>query len=451
MFTLNPIYLFFLFFLMSYSIIADDTGFRFGSYGRIGVGSDLRGGTETPVTTVAHGPRITEKPYLELEFRYKMAPQEKITTTVVITPAFSGEPFHYTGEFFSSIALRNLFAEIGYKDWLGIWVGSKMYRGDDIYLLDFWPLDNLNTTGGGVWYNKYPLWVGIHGGVNRLKNSYQYQVIETQDPIFGKTEVVFMDRQRLILSAKGEYKLWGKEKGEFGMKFKLYTEFHYISSGEFKRADQTIESLPKDYGWCIGAQIGMWGFGERESHLNLFLKYSGGLASYGEMSIPFGVDTKKQAQRAKEFLVGLSGNYEYKMVSISIGGYLRYFKDADPNVYDIDDKWEYIIVLRPYLFWLNYFGSAIEFSFEQQFPFGLNPQTKDLENPYIIAGAIFPIIITPYGAGTYTRPHFRFIYRASYLSKEFRNTLPKDNPLKSHSIEHFLGIQAEWWFNSSYK
>jgi len=25
-----------------------------------------------------------------------------------------------------------------------------MYRGDDIYLLDFWPLDNLNGRGGAI-------------------------------------------------------------------------------------------------------------------------------------------------------------------------------------------------------------------------------------------------------------------------------------------------------------
>ena len=28
-----------------------------------------------------------------------------------------------------------------------------MYRGDDVYLFDFWPLDNLNTVGGGAMYS----------------------------------------------------------------------------------------------------------------------------------------------------------------------------------------------------------------------------------------------------------------------------------------------------------
>ena len=253
---------------------AEQEGFQFGSYGRVGVGSDLRGSTERPLSAVSHGPRITEKPYLELEFRYRMLPDDKTRVIVVATPAFTGEPFHYTGEFFSSLALRNLYAEMSYRDWLGVWAGSRMYRGDDIYLLDYWPLDNLNTIGGGVWYNKYPLWIGLHAGVNRLKNSYQYQEIETSDPVFGATEIVFMDRQKLIISAKGEYRLWGKKPGQLGMKFKLYSEFHYISSGQYKRPDQSIEELPQDYGWLVGFQFGIWGFAQRDSHLNLFIKYS---------------------------------------------------------------------------------------------------------------------------------------------------------------------------------
>jgi hypothetical protein len=28
-----------------------------------------------------------------------------------------------------------------------------MYRGDDVYLLNWWPLDNLNMVGGGARYN----------------------------------------------------------------------------------------------------------------------------------------------------------------------------------------------------------------------------------------------------------------------------------------------------------
>jgi len=176
-----------------------------------------------------------------------------------------------------------------------------------------------------------------------------------------------------------------------------------------------------------------------------------GLASYGEMSIPFGVDSSKRSIHAREFLVALSGNYEYRFLSIILGGYVRYFRDADPNLYDFEDRWEYIIVLRPYLFWLKYFGSAIEFSFEESIPFGLLPGSDKRGRPYIFSFSIFPLILTPYGPGTYIRPHIRVIYRIAYLSSDFRESLPREDPYRGRSIEHFLGIQAEWWFNSSYR
>jgi len=59
-----------------------------------------------------------------------------------------GEPFHYTGRFEAQVALRNLYVETGACGWT-FWVGERMFRGDDIYLLDYWPLDNVNTLGGG--------------------------------------------------------------------------------------------------------------------------------------------------------------------------------------------------------------------------------------------------------------------------------------------------------------
>ena len=46
------------------------TGFDFGSYGRIGVGSDGRGHEGYSTNVVSHGSRLEEAPYLELNFYY---------------------------------------------------------------------------------------------------------------------------------------------------------------------------------------------------------------------------------------------------------------------------------------------------------------------------------------------------------------------------------------------
>src|SRR5262249_14835877 len=43
--------------------------FEFGSYGRVGIASDLQGRVATPINFVSHGPRFDEDSYAELELR----------------------------------------------------------------------------------------------------------------------------------------------------------------------------------------------------------------------------------------------------------------------------------------------------------------------------------------------------------------------------------------------
>src|SRR5258706_497834 len=168
-----------------------DTGLRFGSYGRVIAGTDLRGGKPEKILVVAHGPRIVEDSYLELDFSYGLLAQnDTVKVRPVITLAFDGTLFHDTGEFDAHPALRNVYLEMqgAAVPGLTLWAGSRMYRGDDIYLFDFWPLDDLNTVGGGAQYRK-PLTVddtgrarnalelAVHAGANRLDNPFQFQQI----------------------------------------------------------------------------------------------------------------------------------------------------------------------------------------------------------------------------------------------------------------------------------
>jgi hypothetical protein len=49
--------------------VGDPALVSFGSYGRVGVASDLRGRTGRPANIVAFGPRL-DLPYAELQFNY---------------------------------------------------------------------------------------------------------------------------------------------------------------------------------------------------------------------------------------------------------------------------------------------------------------------------------------------------------------------------------------------
>src|SRR5204863_8975870 len=94
---------------------APDQGFRFGSYGRAIAGSDLRGGKPQKILIVAHGPRIVEDSYLELDFSYGFVRPRGNDGYVVLRPivtlAFDGTLFHDTGEFDAQPAIRNMFLD----------------------------------------------------------------------------------------------------------------------------------------------------------------------------------------------------------------------------------------------------------------------------------------------------------------------------------------------------
>src|SRR5688572_9451312 len=132
-------------------------GFSFGSYGRVSAASDLRGGSGREANIVAFGTRLDLPTYseIQLERRDKWASSYGngfVTTNIVFTQAFAAPLFHETGKFEARTALRNLYGETKgiFHKGFSAWIGSRMYRGDDIYLLNFWPLDNLNMVGGGT-------------------------------------------------------------------------------------------------------------------------------------------------------------------------------------------------------------------------------------------------------------------------------------------------------------
>lgn len=427
-------------------------GFGFGSYGRVGASTNPHGEPGRQLNLVAHGPRLGEGPYVETDLYYNLNPYGNIKLQTVLTLAFTEALFHYSGDFDSMLAIRNLYLEGHdlFVKGLSVWVGSRMYRGDDIYLLDFWPLDNLNTVGGGVRYHWRKLRLGWHIGVNRLKDLYQYQEVLVPGLDNTSETVVLLNRQRLITSLKAEQQIGGAA-GHLGGKVKLYGELHAIGSGTLNAQlpAQEQEKLPSDIGYLVGLQAGLWNFGPR-SHLNLFVRWAQGLAAYGEFAIPFGLDRDKRAKDAREFLVAFSGNWETKRwFGIQIGGYARYFRDADPNRYDWDDGWEYVAVARPHLFLHRLFALAVELSYQGRVPAGLNPWTHTKLNPGIFKLSVLPLLT--FGKGTYARPQLRLIYTLMLQNKGARMAWNPMDPRRSLTVGHYFGIQAEWWFNSTYR
>lgn len=445
-----------------------EKGFRFGSYGRMGFGTTEEGRAVKSYHIANHPPRLFESNYVEVDLGYVLDAAPDRYIKVLMTTAFMANFFHYSGSPDIEMAVRNLYLEVkGYlAELLTVWAGSRMYRGDDIYLVDLWPMDNLNTIGGGVMIRP-GLWdFRLHFGVNRLADSFQYQEISVAADPFEPKSVVFMDRQRFIVSAKAtRYFLLRKDDWNKGVKVSLYGEYHTLPDGYLYREDIPPEKLPADHGWLIGLQGGVWGLAE-DSFLNLWLRASGGLASYGEFAVPFGVNAEKKTARARDFLVGLSENFEFGVGGLLAGAYLRYFRDADPNVYDLDDYWEGVFVLRLQFYPMEMLHLALEVGESFRRTTGLASTTPEFdpesgsftppkhETPSVTHAALM-FIFSPLGKGTLKRPQIRLIGAMQAPNTAARHLYPKEDiraggsSLKDNLI-WYMGIQAEWWFNSSY-
>ncbi|HET6612222.1 MAG TPA: carbohydrate porin [Kofleriaceae bacterium] len=423
-------------------------GFGFGSYGRIDAATDLRGGTPEPVSVVAHGSRIVEPSYFEIDLYYRMRPSADVEVTTVTTIASGDVLFHYTGDFDASFAVRNLYAEAVIDDRYGLWVGSRMYRGDDIYLLDYWPLDDVNTLGAGVWAQTGAVRSEVHAGVNRLLDPYQFQTRDVRDPEFGDQIIPQLDRQRFITTAKVTYQY---VHPLVSTKLKLYGEAEMLPSGTRLLPDDSPEKLPGDFGWTLGAELAAWMPDRGATHANLFVRFSEGLTAFDELAVPAGFDRERQVfPGASELVIGASANFEYRYGGVLAGGYARRFADADPNSADRDDGWEYILDTRPTFFIGRGLGAGVDVSYQVRFPEGIDPTELIALDPAVFQ--IAPMAIySPFGTGSYARPQFRFVYRAAHLNRGARDLYAIDDPRRDRPWVHYLGVQAEWWFNSTYR
>lgn len=426
------------------------TGFSFGSYGRVGIASDLRGRSGRQANITAFGSRLDLAPYMEAQFNYDWRLRQT-RWRAVLTIAANDSLFHFTGEFGGTFAIRNLYLEEqgALHPSLSLWAGSRMYRGDDAYLLNWWPLDNLNMVGGGARFDAgNDLTIQAAIGMNRLDDPYQLQTISvTARDGFGGATALLLDRPRIISTAKLTWWLAGRT-ARTGMKLSLYGEFHAMAEGVRQindRGDRVL--LPSDSGYVVGAQFGAY---SGANFINVFARWSQGLGAYGDLRVPAVIDSVRTSERAQEFRLAASGNWEHGMFALMGAAYVRYFRDADAGVFSRSALWEGAVVARPIVWFGQRAGLALEGSYQRVVYDALDPETGvgAVQGSVIRAGVV--PFVSPGGRGSYTRPHLQLIYLMTVRDEGARRLYAPGDPFGFNSVEHYLGLGAEWWFNSSY-
>lgn len=427
---------------------AEPLPFWIGSYGRIGLSSDTAGAPVAPVRVAAFAPRLLEDNYLELDVGYRAYKGRHADVKVLTTLAFFDDFFHFTGRTSALPALRRAYVE-AHRLWRTgafAWLGSRWVRGDDIYLFDLWPLDELNLVGaGGGWRGKNQEF-SLSLGLNRLEDGRHHQRVAVPANDFGATEIDLLDRQRQVIAALYEHRFGGQD-GALGLKAKLYAELHHLPSGEraLSGSYQETEYLPDDLGFVVGAQLGLWNLPSSRDYLNLWLRYAGGLAVYDELGGPTALNRDRRAVDAKELRAALAGNYEGGLASVQYGGYLRWFDDGDVNEKDFDDRVETAWAVRPQLKF-GLFTPGAEASFQASRPQGLNPRTLSQATATATQVALIPALSFGDEPGSYTRPQLRFIYAITWLNQAALDLYALEDPRSQQATQHSFTLRAEWWF-----
>ena len=159
--------------------------------------------------------------------------------------------------------------------------------------------------------------------------------------------------------------------------------------------------------------------------------------------------TLKTYPGASEFLFALSGNYElFGRGGVMGAMYSRRFIDGDPNEMDRDDAWEYIVDVRPRVKVIDALEAAVDVSYQVRFPRAISPNELTAMDPAVFQ--IAPMLVfSPMGSSGYDRPQIRVVYRAAHLNAAARDLFVDQDPRQDREWTHFLGLQVEWWFNSS--
>lgn len=432
--------------------------FWFGSYGRVGLSVDEEGGEGRTRQITPYAPRLLEDNYLELDVGYHAYQGTAGKVDVVTTIAAFDSLFHYSGEPTAQLALRRVYLEASELGGSPIWVslGSRWLRGNDIYLMNFWPLDDLNTVGLTIGHRGAQHEAWLHVGVSRLNQQSQTQYVDVPAASnFGAESVLMLNRQRAVFAGLFEKRYTLGEGGVHpkGWKWKLYGELHTLPAGE-----ETLEgsftdrrTLPDDLGLIAGFQLGLWGVGHAANHLNLWARYARGLAIYDELGTPSGFNRERRSWDAEELRVALAGNWALTQsgrFSVQWGGYLRSYRDADELEVDYDDRVEGSFALRPQLNLGDYFTPAVEVSAQWSQAQGSHPVDLTTDPGLIYQFALIPAIsfTERKDLNAFTRPQLRLIYAVTALNDGALARYAPADPRAQQSVTHYVGARAEWWF-----
>ena len=457
------------FFLFSLHLLAQaptisNKSFSIGSYGRAGVAYSL-GTTHTDFPLGLNlngmgsiGGRFEENDYFELatamHFNPSIAGKEKTRINVQARFAFYTTQGQLIGNVSNksiggiTTVLPELYAEalnIMGSEW-SVWAGARLFRNDDIHIIDHFYFDDHSGQGVGIKHKNTQLSVIFAGSIDTTSTLPPnfYLNIVNGTPTLGL-------RNRYISILEHSINI---DKGYI----KLLAEYQRLPSGTAQGKD-TFYNYPADNGYVFGAKYYKEISSKLPGSFNAFsARYGTGIANGGDGGssktfITYGAPNletnsfKKAYSLAltETFLLNLSKNY-------SLNGYALYTKSRGAS--DSLNK-------AP-----DYLGKQMLFNRKQDIALGARGTwyikdwlhllhefdltwrkdgTQDFAQmtKFTLAPTFVPTAVRD----VWARPHFRLVYSVAHYNQFAADNLYSPYLAQSgtKSWGQYLGAKVEWW------
>jgi maltoporin len=460
---------FFVFFLFTLNLLAQIPSvsnklFSIGSYGRAGVAYGLgASNTDFPQSLNLNGMgsiggRFEENDYFELAtaLHFEPAIAEKEKTQINVQARFA---FYTTqGQLIGNVsnksiggivtALPELYAEannIMGSDW-SVWMGARLFRSDDIHIIDHFYFDDHSGQGAGVKYKNTQftqIFTGSIDTTSTLPPNFYLNIVNGTPTLGLRNRYVSILEHKIMV--KAGY-------------VKLLAEYQRLPSGTTQDAD-TFYNYPADNGYVVGAKYLKNISSKIPGSFNaISARYGTGIANggdggssrtyvtYGAPNIETNSFKKAYSIALTEtFLLNISKNY-------SLNGYAIYTKSRGASdslnkapdylgkqllfnqKQDISAGARGTWYIKDWLHLLHEFDLAWRKDGTQDFA----QMTKFTIAPTLVPTAIRDV---------WARPHFRLVYSIAHYNKFAADNLysPYLSQSGSKSWGQYLGAKVEWW------
>jgi maltoporin len=460
---------FFVFFLFTLNLLAQIPSvsnklFSIGSYGRAGVAYGLgTSNSDFPQSLNLNGMgsiggRFEENDYFELatalHFEPTIAEKEKTQINVQARFAFYTTQGQLIGNVSNKsiggivTALPELYAEannIMGSDW-SVWMGARLFRSDDIHIIDHFYFDDHSGQGAGVKYKNTQftqIFTGSIDTTSTLPPNFYLNIVNGTPTLGLRNRYVSILEHKIMV--KAGY-------------VKLLAEYQRLPSGTTQDAD-TFYNYPADNGYVVGAKYLKNISSKIPGSFNaISARYGTGIANggdggssrtyvtYGAPNIETNSFKKAYSIALTEtFLLNISKNY-------SLNGYAIYTKSRGASdslnkapdylgkqllfnqKQDISAGARGTWYIKDWLHLLHEFDLAWRKDGTQDFA----QMTKFTIAPTLVPTAIRDV---------WARPHFRLVYSIAHYNKFAADNLysPYLSQSGSKSWGQYLGAKVEWW------